>query len=74
VEKYRTTVLHRKGEIADYLNWYEATQMGIRSEIFDSYLRAARAVEKDRTQTASSMEIAKYLDLLQEEFKPVQPQ
>jgi hypothetical protein len=73
VEKYRATVLHRMGDIADYLNWYEATQLGMRSDAFDSYLQAARSAQKEQTRTAASMEIAKYLDLLQEEFKPVQP-
>ena len=28
VETYRTAVLHRTTDIADYLNWFEATQLG----------------------------------------------
>jgi cytochrome c peroxidase len=66
-------VLHRRGEIADYLNWFEATQLGTRSSAFDSYLLTARTIEREKMRTAASLEIAKYLDLLQEEFKPIQP-
>jgi hypothetical protein len=73
IETYRNTVLHRKSEIADFLNWFEATQLGMRSDAFDSYLQAAQTIERDRSPTAASVEIAKYLDLLQEEFKPVRP-
>jgi hypothetical protein len=73
VETYRTAVLHRKGEIADYLNWFEATQLGMRSDAFDGYLQTARSIDRESTRTAASMEIARYLDFLQEEFKPIQP-
>ena len=39
--KYRELVSQRISDIADYLNWFEATQMGIRSRSFDAYLHAA---------------------------------
>jgi hypothetical protein len=72
-ETYRNSVVHRRGEIADFLNWFEATQLGMRSTAFDGYLRMAQAVQRDKVTTTASGEIAKYLDLLQEEFRPIQP-
>ena len=60
-ESYRATVVHRMAEITDYLNWYEATQLGERSNSFDGYLKAAE-------EFARSEPISKYLDLLQKEY------
>lgn len=68
IEVYREAVLHRIVEIGDYLNWYEATQLGVRSHAFDSFLRTAREVEQDQTRAAASEEIARYLDELQKNF------
>jgi hypothetical protein len=67
-EKYRTSVLHHTEEIADYLNWFEATQMGVKSNAFDGYLRAARAMEAEPSRTVAGQAIAEYLDLIQAEF------
>jgi hypothetical protein len=67
-EVYRTAVLQRKNEIADYLNWYEATQMKTWSGTFDNYLRAARAAEENPPMTALDAAIAAYLDLLEDEL------
>jgi hypothetical protein len=39
--RYRELVLHRMDEIADYMNWFEATQSTTRSTAFDAYLKAA---------------------------------
>jgi hypothetical protein len=66
VDQYRVTVLHRMGEIADYLNWYEATQLGIRSNAFDSYLKAAHDLSREENRKSDA--IAQYLDRLQEEY------
>ena len=41
VEEYREFVLKRTSRIADYLNWFEATQMKTRSGAFDNYLKTA---------------------------------
>ena len=72
-EVYRTAVLQRKSEIADYLNWFEATQMKTRSGAFDSYLRAARAADKDPHLTTNGAAIAAYLDMLEDELaKPAE--
>jgi hypothetical protein len=65
-EHTRALVLRRTSEIADYLNWYEATQMGSKSDAFDSYLKAANEIsEQDRKR---SDPIARYLDELEQEF------
>jgi hypothetical protein len=68
IEIYRETVMHRIGEIADYLNWYEATQFGARSGAFDSFLRTARAVGHEQRRSGSSNAIGQYLDELQEQL------
>ncbi|MEQ1862420.1 MAG: hypothetical protein ABMA13_21080 [Chthoniobacteraceae bacterium] len=67
-EVYRTTVLERKGDIADYLNWFEATQMGGRSGAFDDYFRAVREAEAESKHTTAGAVIAAYLDLLEAEL------
>jgi hypothetical protein len=67
-ETYRTAVLLRKNDITDYLNWFEATQLGTRSGAFDSYLRAARAAESESPHTATSAAISAYLDLFEDEL------
>ncbi len=65
-EEYRTFVLKRTSEIADYLNWFEATQMKTRSGAFDSYLKTANEIsEQDRKQKGA---IGRYLDELEREF------
>jgi hypothetical protein len=66
IESYRAIVLHRMDEIADYLNWYEATQLGTRSNAFDGYLKAVE--ELAREENRRSDPIAQYLDRLQEEY------
>jgi len=68
IEKYREAVLHRIGEISDYLNWYEATQFGTRSDAFDSFLRAAREVEEDTSKSATSVAIGEYLDTFEDQL------
>jgi hypothetical protein len=66
VEAYRAVVLRRTSEIADYLNWWEATQLKSRSGEFDNYLKTANEIsEQDRKQTGP---IGKYLDELEQEF------
>jgi len=68
IEVYRGTVLQRVGEIADYLNWYEATQFGTRSDAFDGFLRAARAVDAAPSESAAQVAIGTYLDELQKQL------
>jgi hypothetical protein len=66
VQKYRTTVLQRMSDIADYLNWFEATQPVGTKHDFDEYLKTARDIaEEDRKQRDP---IARYLDALEREY------
>ena len=66
VERYRATVSHRMGEIADYLNWYEATQLGTRSNAFDGYLKAVNVLSREEDRRSDP--VTQYLDRLQEEY------
>ena len=66
VEQYRALVLKRTSEIADYLNWWEATQMQSRNGTFDSYLRTANEIsEEDRKDKGP---VGAYLDQMEQEF------
>ena len=53
-------------KIADYLNWYEATQFGTRTNAFDSYLKAAKEVSREETHRFEP--ITRYLDLIEKEY------
>jgi len=65
-EQYRQQALRRTTEIADYLNWFEATQMHTRSGVFDNYLKTAEEIsERERKQKGL---IGKYLDELEREL------
>ncbi len=66
LEFYRKTVLHRMDKIADYLNWYEATQFGTRTNAFDSYLKAAKEVLREENHRFEP--ITRYLDLIEKEY------
>ncbi len=66
VEQYRATVLRRTVEIADYLNWFEATQMGVRSNTFDEYLKTANEVSEQEKKPSGP--VARYLDELEREY------
>ncbi len=68
VARYREGTLRRMSAIGDYLNWYEATQMGMRSDAFDSFLKAANEISEQEARIRRDDPIAKYLDQLQEEF------
>ncbi len=68
-EVYRTAVLQRRTEIADYLNWFEATQMTTPSGMFDSYMRTARTLEEEPPLTPTGAAIKAYLDMIEDELK-----
>ncbi len=66
VEEYRGLVRQQSTQVADYLNWFEATQMPSQSGVFDSYLKTANELdEQDRRQRGP---IGRYLDQLEPEF------
>ena len=65
-EEYRAFAARRMSDIADYLNWFEGTQMKSRSGTFDNYLKTANELsEQDRKQNGP---IGRYLDELELEF------
>ena len=66
VAKYREDVLRRLTQIDDYLNWFEATQLGTRSDAFDSYLKTANEIAEQERR--ASDQITKYLDQLEREL------
>jgi len=59
-------VTRRASDIGDYMNWFEATQMGGRSGAFDSYLKAADEIDEQlKTRTDP---VSRYLDQLEREL------
>ncbi|MEA3210025.1 MAG: hypothetical protein QOE70_3082 [Chthoniobacter sp.] len=62
----RTAVVRRAEEIADYLNWFEATQMGSRSHAFDNYLKTANELSEQDRQHRDP--VAGYLDELERQY------
>lgn len=64
--RLRTAVTRRAGEIADYLNWFEATQMGGRSNAFDNYLKTANEISEQESKRRDP--IARYLDEIEREY------
>jgi hypothetical protein len=68
VMRYRTAVSTRMSAIADYLNWYEATQIGTRSAAFDGFLKVASelVMQEDKSRTNGAVKL--YLDQLEQEF------
>ena len=66
----RKAVVKRREGIADYLNWYEATQMTDQSGAFEEYFRTARQV--DRPQAVHRPDaISAYLDEMDMEYRSV---
>ena len=66
VEEGRRFVLRRTTEIADYLNWFEATQMQTRSSAFDNYLKTAKELSEQDQKHKDP--IGRYLDELEQEL------
>jgi hypothetical protein len=66
VEEYRQQALRRSTDVADYMNWFEATQMKSRSGEFDNYLKtAAEIAEQERKQKGL---VGQYLDDIEKEL------
>jgi hypothetical protein len=64
---YRTRLIAHMDQIADYLNWYEATQRTQASGSFDEYIRTADELDKD-TETPRTDPISKYMDSIEQEL------
>lgn len=65
VATYRETVLRRRSDIADYLNWFEATQMDSGTDAFQGYIKAANDLS---APTRRSDPISRFLDEMEEEY------
>ncbi len=64
--RLRAALTRRASEVADYLNWFEATQMKTSSGTFDNYLKTANELlEQDKKRRDP---IARYLDELEREY------
>jgi len=66
---YRQHLTSRMDQIADYLNWYEATQRTQASGSFDEYIRTADRIEK-QSAPARTDPISKYLDSIEQQLAP----
>ena len=64
---YRARLASRMDQIADYLNWYEATQRTEASGSFDEYIRTADQMDKD-TPPPRTDPISKYMDSVEQEL------
>jgi hypothetical protein len=62
----RATLSGRMGEIDDYLNWFEATQLETPSGAFADYLRAAGDERNRQPRRHDALSV--YLDALEEQF------
>jgi hypothetical protein len=58
-ERYREAVLKRTSDVADFMNWFEATKMDGHNATFDGYLKAANELN---TPPKRDDPISKYLD------------
>ena len=56
----------RMGEVDDYLNWFEATQLQTRSGLFDDYLKSA--ADPARLRSHRTDLFSAYLDAMEAEF------
>ena len=68
VANYRTLIVGRMDKIADYLNWFEATQMPERSGAFDNYLKAAAALDHAQPPKRDDP-LSRYVDQVEREFE-----
>ena len=64
----RKKVLKERENIADYLNWFEATQVPDQSGDFENYFRAARQLEHPKPVHRPDA-ISAYLDGLETEYR-----
>ena len=68
LEEQRREVLKRREDIADYMNWYEATQVVTQSGEFEEYFRASHQLEA-RQRARRPDPISSYLDEMETEFR-----
>ncbi len=68
---YRTAMLKRMDEIADYLNWMEGTQMQVRSAAFAGYFKAADEIDAWRDRRTDP--VTAYVDLVEKALPSPDP-
>jgi hypothetical protein len=69
IADYRTRLAAHMDQIADYLNWYEATQRTHASGSFDEYVRTADDLDKE-ANTPRTDPISRYLDSVEAQLAP----
>ena len=67
LEEQRQEVRKRREDIADYMNWYEATQVGTQSGAFEGYFRASHKLAA-RQHAHRPDPISTYLDEMETEL------
>jgi hypothetical protein len=67
LEVTRKELAARMGEIDDYLNWFEATQMESQSGAFNDYLKAANQSEVSAPRRRDPLSV--YLDALEDQIE-----
>ena len=63
----RRDLATRMGEIDDYMNWFEATQMGSQSGAFNGYLKAANQSQVSAPRRRDPLSV--YLDALEDQVE-----
>ncbi len=67
VAEHRALIVKHMDQVADYLNWYEATQMPEQSGAFADFLRSAKTLEAQPPPKRDDA-ISRYIDQLEREF------
>jgi hypothetical protein len=66
ISKLRSLISRSSNDANDYLNWYEATQLKIRSGAFMEYQKTLN--ELNRPLPPRNDKLSKYLDEIENEF------
>lgn len=61
--KYRELILTRMDQIADYMNWFEATQIVSRSDSFEDYMKTAKQLSTETPHRDDP--VSRYLDSIE---------
>lgn len=65
--EHRALIVKHMDQVADYLNWYEATQMPEQSGAFADFLQSAKTLESQPPPKRDDA-ISRYIDQLEREF------
>ena len=67
IESYRQEIDEQMGNIDDYMNWFEATQLSASSGAFSDYLQGARAIAEPEPRRRDSISV--YLDSIESQME-----